>query len=316
MKYGQTVEIPPQYDPGKGTVALMEEFASSVGEMHEQAKTNHIRDHNHTVGQMEMEGDALTNGRRALAQKNPAESKAAKKKREKEEAVHRTLLQQFLDRLDELFRQIEAINERLEEIDTEISELERLRKLAEDGLLDLNNPAHAKLLKKYGITKEDIDSGNLSLILANQLDQRVDERTELQKRKQTLEEQAHEAITAVQADGMITPEEAEQFEQRLETLEVGVSAQVRLAEEASQELKNIAIDHHSDSYRSAKETGGLDLSDDGSPYRSFASTLEGEGSYVIGEHRQQKELSPNVQTTAPTHHDQSVQDQISTIPKP
>lgn len=271
---GQAIEIPPQYDPGKSTIVLMETFESSVKEMRDHAQTDHIRDHNHTVGQMELEGSALTNGRRALAQKNPAESGTVKKTREKQDAAHRTLLKQFLDRLEDLYRQIEAINQRLDEIVTEISELERLQKLAEDGMLDPNNPDHAKILKKYGITKEDIERGNLSLILADKLGQREDERTELQQRKESLQHQAQEAIAEVQAGETITPEEAEQFEQRLESLEAGVSAVVWDLNESSEELKNMATDRFNNILDEEGSAGSLQLQASSKETLSFAASLD------------------------------------------
>lgn len=316
VKDGQAVEIPPQYDPAKTTIMLMDEFVMSVGEIHEQAKTDHIRDHNHTVGQTELEGSALTNGRRALAHKNPLDSQAARKKREKDEDTQRRVLKQLLDRLEDLYRQIEAINERLEEIDIEINELERLQKLAEVGTLDPNNSEHAKLLKKYGITEDDIESGRLSLILAEKMGQRVDERTELQKRKESLQHEAHEAIVEAQSDGIITPAEVEQFEQRLDSLDAGVSAIVWDSKGVSVDLKSVAADDYSDAYRVAKETSGLDLSDDGIPYVSFASTLDGEGISEMAEHSQAKDSSPNSQSTPKTDQNLPTFDEISTIPKP
>ena len=276
VKHNQSREIPPQYDPVNTRILLTEEFKSSVGDIHEQAKADHIRDHNHTVSQMDLEGSALTNGRRALAHKHASDSQAIRRKREKEERVYRTLLKQFLDRLEDIFRQIEAINQRLDEIETEIHELERLQKLAEDGMLDPNNPAHAQLLKKYGITKEDIDSGNLSLILAEKLGMRVDERTELQQRKEALQREAQEAIAEASVDETISPEEAQQFKQRLQSLEVGVSSQIRITAEASQELKDIAIDHHSGKYDGDVSTNELDFSLKSPSFNSVAASLDGE----------------------------------------
>ena len=314
VKHNQSREIPPQYDPANTRILLTEEFESSVGEIHEQAKADHIRDHNHTVGQMDLEGSALTNGRRPLANKHASDSQAARKKREKEERVYRTLLKEFQERLEDLFRQIEAINQRLDEIETEIHELERLQKLAEDGMLDPKNPAHAQLLKKYGITKEDIDSGNLSFILAEKLGMRVDERTELQKRKESLQCEAQEAIADASTDDIISPEEAQQFKQRLQSLESTVSAVVWDSEDASENLKRIAANHYSDTYRVAKEISGLDLSDDELTYSSFASTLDGEGTDATAEYSQEKENSSNTQ---PVRTDQSLPtyDDISSIPK-
>ncbi len=273
-KHGQTIEIPPQYDPAKSNVVLMENFESAVGEIHEQAKSDHQRDHNHTIGQSELEGSALTNGRRALAHKNPSESLAARKKKEKDRAMIRTALKQLLDRLEDIYREIEAINQRLEEIDTEITELERLQQLAEHGTLEPNNPAHANLLKKYGITQEDIESGRLSLILAEKLGQRVDERTELQKRKESLEQEASEAIAEAQADGIITPGEAEQYEQRLESLEAGVSAVVWDSNESSEELKNMATDRFNSSLDDEGSINSLQLDMKGTGALSFAASLD------------------------------------------
>ena len=273
-KHSQTIEIPPQYSPGKTTIVLMEDFEASVGEIHDQAKRDHIRDHNHTVGQMELEGSALTNGRRALAQKNPTESRVAKRKREKEEAAHRRLLRQYLDRLEDLYRQIEVINQRLEQIDTELTELQRLQKLAEDGTLDPNNFAHAELLRKYGMTKEDIEKGSLSLILADKLGQRFHERTELQNRKESLVNQAQEVIHEAQAGGMMTPEDAEHFRQGLESSEVGVSAVVWDLNESSEAIKTMATDRFNSLLDEEGVADGLQLPKKGSGALSFAASLD------------------------------------------
>ncbi len=301
VKHGQIIEIPSIYDPSKTEIILMDDFEASVGELHEQAKLDHQRDHNHTVAQAELEGSALANGRRGLSHKNPSNSLAARKKREKEEATYRSLLKQLQDRLEEIYRQIEVINQRLDEIDTEISELERLKELAESELLDPTNPDHARLLKKYGITQEDIESGNLSVILAEQLRHRFDERTELQKRKESLQHQADEAIAEAQADNIITPAEADGFRQQMQSLEAGVSAQVRITQEASEELKAISIENNLGTYRGEKDSGELTFGESTQSRLSVAASLNGDGSYQKEVQGHSKNISLKDQFEASTN---------------
>lgn len=283
VKHDQAIEIPSKYDPSKTEIILVDDFEASVRDLQEHTKLDHQRDHNHTVAQAELEGGALTNGRRGLSHKNPEHSLAARKKREKDEATHRSLLKQLQNQLEEISRQIEVINQRLDEIDTEISELEGLKELADGELLDPTNPDHARLLKKYGITQEDIESGNLSVILAEKLRHRFDERTELQKRKESLQHQADEVIEEVQVNGAITLEEAgqlrQQFRQRLQSLEAGVSAQVRITQKASEELKAISIENNLGTYRGEKDSGELTFGESTQSRRSVAASLNGDGSY-------------------------------------
>ncbi len=309
VKHGQTIEIPSIYDPSKTEIILGDDFEASVGAVHEQAKLDHQRDHNHTVAQAELESSALANGRRGLSHKNPSDSLAARKKRQKEEATHRSLLKQLQNRLEDIYRQIEVINQRLDEIDTEISELERLKELAESELLDPTNPDHARLLKKYGITQEDIDSGNLSAILAKKLGHRFDERTELQKRKESLQYQADKAIEEVQTNGAITSEEAgqlrQQFRQRLQSLETGVSSQVRITVEASQQLKDIAVDHYTDEVDHSSISGELDFLAVSPSSGSVSASLDGDATYQKGIQSQGEPISLQDKFTAKAKHEEN-----------
>ena len=277
--------------PGRADKKDGEVLDVSVSEVHKQAKIEQQGDHNRTVAQADTDGPALNNGRRRLSHRNPEDSHAAKKKKEKDRTIMRTALKQLLDRLNDMYLQIEAINQRLDEIDAEMSELESLKELAENGTLDPRNPAHAKLLKKYRITQEDIDSGSLLILLAGRLGQRADERTELEKRRDDLQEQANDAISEAQADGIITQEDVNRFRQHLQSSEAGVSAQVRITQEVSDGLKDIAVDHNSAIFRAKKSTAGLTLPDDDSSASSVAATLNGHGSYQKGVQSQGEEIS-------------------------
>ena len=169
--------------PDLNTTKGGEDHEQEVSEPHRKAKQEHQTDHNYTVKQADDEGTALDTGRRRLSHRNPYESENAKKKREQEQALFRTALQQLQDRLNEIFEEIAAINERLQEIAMEMEEMEYLKDLAEKGLLDPKNPDHATLLKKYGITQDDLESGRILLLLNEQLGYRIDERTALEKRR-------------------------------------------------------------------------------------------------------------------------------------
>ena len=263
----------------------------NVSEVHQKAKIEQQTDHNHTVGQADEEGPTLKSGRRRVSHRNPENSREAKDKEAKYWALMRTALKQLLDRLEDIYRQIEAINQRLDEIDIEISELEHLKELAESGLLDPRNPDHAGLLKKYGITQEDMENGNLSAILAEKLGHRVKERTELQKRKEFLQHQADEAIAKAQADGIISLEEAEGFRRRMEYSEAGVSAQVRITPRASQELVDIAVQSHTEVVKDERVSKELDFSAASPLSRSVASSLEGDATYQKGIQSQGEPLS-------------------------
>lgn len=249
-------------------------YDSAVSDVHRKAKKKHQTDHNYTVKQADDETTALHNGRRKLSHRGPDESAAAKKKRDNEEALFRSALKQLQDRLEELFEEIVVITERLLEIDTEIEELEYLKNLAGKGLLDPKNPDHAKLLKKYGITQEDLDSGRILLLLNEQLGFRRDERTALEKRRDELQEQAKEAIHEAQADGTITPEQVERFRERLDSFESEVSAQVRITAGTSQGLQAVAIDHFTQVMNEDISTEGLQLGTGHNGSLSFAASLD------------------------------------------
>ena len=257
-------------------------FDSTVSEVHEQAKVDHERDHNHTIKQADEEGSTLNNGRLRLSHRSSDQTRLARKKKEKDRAMLRTAMKQLLDRLEDLSRQMDEINQRLEEITSEIEELKNLKELVENGTVDPMNPDHAKLLKNYGITQEDVKSGNLLLILTEKLGYRFDEQTELEKRKERLQREAQEAIHEAQADGIITRDEAKQFDRRLKSSEEGVSAAAWDTDHASEELIGIAADNNSSRFQVAKDAGRLNLSDGGLPNLSFASTLDGEASYAKG----------------------------------
>ena len=275
-----------------------EDLEHEVSEPHRKAKQEHIIDHNHTVRQADDEGTALHSGRRKLSHRNPSDSNHAKKKRDKEQALFRAALKQLQDHLNKIFEEITAINERLNELFTEIDELERLKELAENNLLDPKNPEHAKLLHKYGFTQDDLDSGRLLILLNEQLGYRMEERTALEQRRDDLQAQANEAIYEAQADGTITPEEAEGFRERLESLDAGVSAQVRNTSEASQELKNIAIEHYTNVAKDERVFDELALPAEMPSSGSVAGSLDGDASYQKGIQSQSEKLALQEEFTA------------------
>lgn len=287
--------IPKRYDPATGTLpAFREDFDVS----REQRMADHIRDHNHTIDQADEEGETLKNGRRRLSHSRSDQSQAAKKKKDKENSLLRRALKQLLD---QIYEEIAAIDKRLEEIDTELQELEHLQDLAEKGTLDPNNPAHAKLLQKYGITQDDLDIGRLSIMLAERLGHRVEEKTELQKRKEHLQEQANEAISEAQHGGIISERETEHFRQRLESTEAEVSSQVRIMSHGSQELKDIAVERYTNAFDEDIPTTGLDLGESFGASISYASSLQGEGSFSKGVQGQGEDISIKAEFAASAH---------------
>jgi hypothetical protein len=306
------IVIPKQFDTKNGTLpAFREDFDAS----RDQRMADHIRDHNHTIDQADDKGAALKNGRRRLSHRSPEQSFLAKKKKDKENSLLRRALKQLLDRINE---EIAAIDQRLEEIESELHELEHLQDLAEKGTLDPKNPAHAKLLQKYGITQDDLDSGRLSIILSEKMGHRVEEQTELQKRKEYLQEQANEAISEAEAYEIISTEEAVQFRQHLDSIEAAISSQVRLTSHASQELKDVAIDRFARAIDDEMFMGGLDLDEGIGSSFSFASSLEGDGSYATGVQSEGKDLSIKAQFAASAHpvqHDPALQPVIDQTAK-
>ncbi|GEM_PF-3045188 len=103
-------------------------------------------------------------------------------------------------RMAEIREQIQAIDERLEEIADERSELEDLKDQYKNGTLDPNDPKTKELMKKYGLTKEDIDSGLFTAIIAQRLADLDKEEDGLRRHKKVLEEEY--AIAQDMADGL------------------------------------------------------------------------------------------------------------------
>ncbi len=292
------VVIPKQYNPENGTLpAFREDFDVS----RDQRMADHLRDHNHTVGQVDDEGEALNNGRRRLSHRSPEQSLIAKEKKHKDRSLLRMALKQWLDRLEALYEEIAAIDQRLSEIDIEMRELEHLHELAEQRVLDPKNPAHAKLLKKYRITQDDLTSGRLSFILAGNLGNRVEEQTELQKRKASLQEQANDAIEEAQANELITGVEADQFRQRLESSDAGVSSQIRITQDVPEELRHIAVNHYGEAFEGDTPMEELAFTENPRSTQSVAATLTGRASYKKGVQSHGQEISIKQQFTKSTN---------------
>lgn len=111
-------------------------------------------------------------GWRALNQSAEKFSELRQRKEKKEKEIRQALklaLQNIIDSLDvyidRLDDQIAEIDERIDEIKTEMQEIEEIKEQIEDGTFDPNSEANQKLMKKYGFTKEDIDSGTYLIIL-------------------------------------------------------------------------------------------------------------------------------------------------------
>lgn len=121
-------------------------------------------------------------------------------KRKKEEKSMRFALSQAQKQLDALNQQIAANNERIGEIDKELSEIDKLEELIEDGELDPNNPAHRKLMDKYGITEESIADGTWVVILGTERQPRREEKSDLEKKNEELEQKRVEIRNGTQQD--------------------------------------------------------------------------------------------------------------------
>ena len=93
----------------------------AVSGVHEKAKRDHQRDHNHTVAQADNGGTALSNGRRGLSHRSSDESLTAKRKKEKESQYRflkesRRLQQELQDRLAAIDRELDDIRKGREAI--------------------------------------------------------------------------------------------------------------------------------------------------------------------------------------------------------
>lgn len=117
----------------------------------EQRETDHMRDHQQTVGQQHTEGPALNNGRRALSHKNPGDNFAAQKKKDEEAKAIR-----FALKMADLNNRLLEIDERLNEIETMQEginrQLEAIKngegvELDQDG--NLKNKDAEKALREY-----------------------------------------------------------------------------------------------------------------------------------------------------------------------
>lgn len=147
----------------------IEKQDSAVADVYETADKilqtilNRSRDENDgTVG----------SGWRALNQSAEKFTELRQRKEKKEKELRQALklaLQNIIDSLDDyidrLDDQIAKIDERIDEIKTEMQEIEEIKEQIEDGTFDPNSEAGQKLMKKYGFTKEDIDSGTYLIIL-------------------------------------------------------------------------------------------------------------------------------------------------------
>ena len=110
--------------------------------------------------------------------------------KKKEKDRHFNELKQLIDHLNE---RLEKIDQRLEEIDQELSEIDELERLAEQGLLDPNNPEHAKLMKKHNIKEKDIETGHIFAILGGRRSELETERVKLIEERQNVKEQLNNA---------------------------------------------------------------------------------------------------------------------------
>ena len=161
----------------------------------EQRQADHIRDHQQTVDQKDSsDSPSLNNGRRALSHKNPGYNLAAQKKRaENEKAVRFALkIARRAQELANLNIRLKAIDNRLEELKTEMSELDDMKERIENEEFDPNDPKNASLMKKYGITEDDINSGAWRVILAEKSEQQQTEKTDLEKERVKINERKAE----------------------------------------------------------------------------------------------------------------------------
>lgn len=95
---------------------------------------------------------------------------AEQKRRERTDtALYLAMLQQ---RIDELNHEIEWHNSEIDRLTDEIDDLQELGNLIASGEYDPNNPAHAALRDRTGISQSDIDKGNAPGLIKSGIDDR------------------------------------------------------------------------------------------------------------------------------------------------
>lgn len=122
-----------------------------------------------------------------------------KRKDEDERFIMRTVQEQLDARLAELDARLAAIDHRLAEIDQEVGALDELDRLLATRQLDPNNPQHAALLRKAGISPADAKGGDLALILALRRSETTEERNALIRDRADVADQRNQ-VAAARAD--------------------------------------------------------------------------------------------------------------------
>lgn len=92
-----------------------------------------------------------------------------KRKARADTALYLAMLQ---DRINELGREIDWHNSEIDRLTDEIDDLQELGNLIASGHYDPNNPVHAALRDRTGISQGDIDSGNASGLIKSGIDDR------------------------------------------------------------------------------------------------------------------------------------------------
>jgi hypothetical protein len=145
---------------------------------------------------------------------------AAVKKKEREQQYINLLLQQLRD----LDRRIAANNEQIKVLQEELTELRELEQLAKGGKLDPDDPRHAALMEKYGITEDDIKHGLALAKIYDAQGRRQDSINELNRVNEDLNRQRQENAAEIRASGaydsLSTEEKREVDGQRVDNLDL------------------------------------------------------------------------------------------------
>ena len=178
------LEIPRDLDARGGFSMLGNNFANAVDENDVRAAQarkldTHLKEKNeHDLG---VSGKAESAGVRVSG--SAANLGVARDEREKADQKRRNDamdLQQYLSMLNREIEGIDTriteIDERLVEIETDLQELDRLDDLIKTSDIDPSNPNHAKLMDKYGVTEDDLNSPDAAIIVAQKKNELENER--------------------------------------------------------------------------------------------------------------------------------------------
>ncbi|MCF6275300.1 MAG: hypothetical protein L3J05_06015 [Robiginitomaculum sp.] len=200
----------------------------------EQIAKNRTDNENFQKHQRQVSGAAQNTGEMQSAAGAQAENrqsaqdgKAKDRKKNTQLAAYLAMLDNHIAAIDlrlvEIGIRLDEIGERLDEIDQEMQELDVISAKLENGTLDPSDPNDAALMDKYGITEEDIKTGDAAIKVAQAQKDRANEKGDLEKERNDLvrekcdldDEKTNAQRLRKEGENAKTPEEEAAFVQKI-----------------------------------------------------------------------------------------------------